>query len=253
MLPPPPFRTPRSLRTARRAGSRRHARGLTLIEVVIAITLGALLFGAMAMGVGAITGSQARQSAGELGGVIRSLYDTAALTGSTCRLAFELPAPKDEDGQTKYWAECASGNVTTRKDREEAIKDEDRARTDASKKRKKDEDRRFTSLSSDSQPDLQTLQAMEKERVEKQSTFAEYTSPEIETRTLPSSVRLSVWTRHQRNVVQSGRAYLYFFPQGFTERAQLYVRQGDNVWTLQVSPLTGKTTVVAEELEVPKS
>jgi general secretion pathway protein H len=221
--------------------------------VVIAISLAALLFGGLAMGVGAITGTQAKQSAGELGGVIRSLYDTAALTGNTCRLAFELPSPKDEDGQTKYWAECASGNITTRRDREEAIKDEDRARTDSAKKKPKEQDRRFTSLSSDSQPDIQTLQALEKERVERQATFAEYTTPEIETRTLPSSVRLSVWTKHQRNVVQSGRAYLYFFPQGFTERAQLYVRQGDNVWTLQVSPLTGKTTVVAEALEVPRS
>jgi general secretion pathway protein H len=66
-------------------------------------------------------------------------------------------------------------------------------------------------------------------------------------------VKLSVWTRHQREVARSGTAYLYFFPQGFTERAQLYVRQGDNVWTLSVSPLTGKTSVVGEALEVPRS
>jgi general secretion pathway protein H len=33
----------------------------------------------------------------------------------------------------------------------------------------------------------------------------------------------------------------------------VYVRQGDNVWTLTVSPLTGKVNIVAEELEVPRS
>ena len=53
--------------------------------------------------------------------------------------------------------------------------------------------------------------------------------------------------------VDSGLAYLYFFPQGYTERAQVYVRQGNNVWTLPVSPLTGQASIVGGELEVPKS
>ena len=64
---------------------------------------------------------------------------------------------------------------------------------------------------------------------------------------------MSVWTRHQKTAVEQGVAYLYFFPQGYTEKAHVYVRQGDNVWTLTVSPLTGKVSVVAEELEVPRS
>ena len=38
-----------------------------------------------------------------------------------------------------------------------------------------------------------------------------------------------------------------------TEKAQVYVRQGDNVWTLVVSPLTGKVEIAGEALEVPKS
>ena len=60
-------------------------------------------------------------------------------------------------------------------------------------------------------------------------------------------------TRQQREPTEKGLAYLYFFPQGFTERAQVYVRQGDNVWTLRVQPLTGKVDVVGEALEVPRS
>jgi general secretion pathway protein H len=31
------------------------------------------------------------------------------------------------------------------------------------------------------------------------------------------------------------------------------VKQGDNVWTLAVSPLTGKVDIAGEALEVPKS
>ena len=31
------------------------------------------------------------------------------------------------------------------------------------------------------------------------------------------------------------------------------VRQGRNVWTLQINPLTGKTSIVDGEPEIPKS
>ena len=49
---------------------------------------------------------------------------------------------------------------------------------------------------------------------------------------LPGGVRLSIWSKHQREAIKSGTAYLYFFPQGFTERSQVVVRQGNNAWTL---------------------
>ena len=88
--------------------------------------------------------------------------------------------------------------------------------------------------------------------MEKAVSYSAFTSPEIEPRTM-SGVRVSVWTAHQKSKVDTGLAYLYFFPQGYTERAQVTVRQGKNVWTLLVSPLTGKTSIVDGEPEVPKS
>ena len=94
--------------------------------------------------------------------------------------------------------------------------------------------------------------SQEKDRVEAAAKFSTFTSPEVEPRRV-SGVKLSVWTTHQRQPVRSGLAYLYFFPAGAVERAQLTARQGDSVWTLMVSPLTGKTTVVDGEPETPKS
>jgi general secretion pathway protein H len=231
-------------------------RGLTLIELSVAMAIVAVLFAGVVMSVGAITGSKARAAAGELGGVIRSLYDTAALSGKTCRLVFELPDEKDEDGVAKYRAECAAGNVTTRRDRDAALRDDARAAEDAAKRASRGgsgghSDSRTRSLSDE--PSLQEMLAQEKERVDSAARYSEYTTPELGPRELPSSVRLSVWTRHQREAVKRGVAYLYFFPQGFTEKAHVYVRQGSNVWTLTVAPLTGKTAVVSEELEVPRS
>jgi general secretion pathway protein H len=230
---------------------RRAQRGLTLIEISIALLIAAVLFSAVVAGVGALTGTKAKAAASELAGVIRSLYDTAALTGKTCRLVFELPQPKSEDS-VKYHAECAESGVTTSRDREADLKEENKAREDEKRLGGRDERRNFT-RSSDSEPSLQDLMEQEQQRVEEAARYSAYTGEEIEARELPGSVSLSVWTRQQRKPVDSGVAYLYFFPQGYTEKAQVYVRQGDNVWTLTISPLTGKVNIVAEELEVPRS
>ncbi|MBI3185224.1 MAG: prepilin-type N-terminal cleavage/methylation domain-containing protein [Myxococcales bacterium] len=221
--------------------------GLTLIEVTIALAIAAVLFAAAVMGVGALTGTKAKAAAGELGGVIRAMYDTAALSGKTCRLVFEMPAGKDDGQPAKYWAECASGNITSRKDRDAELRE--LSRPDERDERKSE--RRERGIGEG--PSLQELLAAEKDRVDQVARFAQFTSPEIEQRELPPAVSLGVWTKHQRRVAESGTAFLYFFPQGFTEKAQIYVRQGSNVWTITVQPLTGKVAVVADELEVPRS
>ncbi len=232
--------------------TRRAQRGLTLIEIAIALLIAVVLFSAVVTGVGAITGTKAKAAAGELAGVIRSLYDTAALSGKTCRLVFELADPKAEDQQTTYRAECAAAGVTTSRDREEALRAENRSREEA-QRRGGDSRRNFNSSSSSGEPSIQELMEQEQNRVEQAARFSSYTAEEVAPRELPGNVSVAVWTRQQRTKVEQGVAYLYFFPQGYTEKAQVYVRQGENVWTLTVSPLTGKVDVVAEELEVPRS
>jgi general secretion pathway protein H len=232
----------------------RRASGFTLLELIIVIALMGLMMGGAVMAIGAVTGSKAKASATELAGTIRLLYDSAALTGKTCRLVFELPGPKDDDTPVKYHAECAKFGLTARADREAELKElKDGERDREEKKRRAAEDTRFRSLSSDGAPTVQELMAREKQRVEDDAKFDAFTSEEITEHTLPDAVRITVWTRHQREPVKSGTAYMYFFPQGFTERAQLGVKQGNNTWTLVVQPLTGKVSVVAEELEVPRS
>jgi general secretion pathway protein H len=227
-------------------------RGFTMIEMVVSLAIIAVLFAAVVIGVGAITGAKAKKAATELSGVIRSLYDTANLTGKTCRLVFELPSEKDADSPVTYHAECAKSALTASKDRDEEQKD-----NSGEKKKQKEklaaDDKRFRRSDSDEAPTVQELMAREKNRVEEAAKFSAFTSEQIHERSLPDAVRVSVWTKSLREPTKHGAAYIYFFPQGFTERAQIYVRQGSNVWTLSVSPLTGKVATASEELEVPRS
>lgn len=246
---------------------RRVHRGFTLIELMVAMAVAALLFAALILGLGALTGSQARKAMGELGGAARSLYDTAALTGNTCRLVLLLP--RDDSAEFAYRAECANGPVTSSMDRDQEIRDATKAAVEAYRKGTRG------SRSANPPPDpraaasgsgpygsygssgssgstLLDLLDSEKARVEKAAAFSAFSTPEIQPRKM-SGVRVSVWTSHQRAKIDSGLAYLYFFPQGYTERAQVTVRQGNNVWTLLVSPITGRTSIVDGEPEIPKS
>ena len=90
---------------------RRAPTGFTLIELIVVIAIAATLMGATVVGIGALTGARARATLGELGATVRALYDTAALTGHTCRLVFDLPAG-DTTGFA-YRAECAARAVTS--------------------------------------------------------------------------------------------------------------------------------------------
>jgi general secretion pathway protein H len=66
-----------------------------------------------------------------------------------------------------------------------------------------------------------------------------------------------VQSAHDEEPRTSGRAYLYFWPGGLTERSSIQVRIGDSnddgdTLTLLVSPLTGKVTVKSGPVAVPK-
>jgi general secretion pathway protein H len=227
-------------------------RGLTFIELMIAFGVIAILVSGAVLGIGALTGTKAKASAAELAGVIRSLYDSAALSGKTCRMVFELPSTRTDE-PVSYWAECAAGNITTARNRDEALREEQQKRTGRPSSQPRPPPLLQPSGSSTYQPSLQDLMAQERERVEAAARYSVYTAPEIQARQLPPSVKVSVWTKPQRQAVSNGTAYLYFFPQGFTEKAMVFISQGSNTWTITVQPLTGKAVIVADRLEVPRS
>ena len=239
--------------------SHRAHRGFTIIELMVALAIAGTLFAALVLGLGALTGARARKAMGELGAAARSLYDTAALTGKTCRLVLLLP--RDDSTEFSYRAECASGPVTSAMDRDQEIREATKAAVDAYRRKGRGspraadpavDPRTASSSYGSSGSTLLDVLDSEKARVEQAAAFSAFTTPEIQPRKM-GGVRVSVWTSHQRAKITDGLAYLYFFPQGYTERAQVTVRQGNNVWTLLVSPLTGKTSIVDGEPEIPKS
>lgn len=65
-----------------------------------------------------------------------------------------------------------------------------------------------------------------------------------------SSQFLRVFTPHDLDPREEGRAYLYFFPNGTAEHAFIQLSDGDErIYTVEVHPLTGKSYFFNEEVE----
>jgi len=209
------------------------ARGLTLIEIMVALLVVAGLFALVIPAVQGATGVRVKEEAGKMIGAIHLLYSEAAMRGEVCRLMFQLSDGTQNGG---YRAECTEQNAQLEVEAQdvddgEAVIDED-------------------PFADDSQiRDDERLEATVKAR----AAYSAFEGRSFKAHSLPTGVRLTgFWTPLLRDVVTKGEVGLYFLPLGETQRAYLWLQDdSDNFFTLKVSPLTGSVKVFAENLEVP--
>lgn len=208
---------------------------MTLIEISIGLLILGLLMGVALPALEGVTGVRAREAAGKMTGLIRYLHSHSAITGKSCRLAFDIDA-------RAYWAQCSEGVVTLDAEKEQS---RDGAKVE--------EEKKDTDFASDGFAfDDRAAAEQEKQRIAKQAEFSEFTDDTIKKETLPQGVTMEVWVDHQREPYKKGLAYLYFFPQGYTERAQIWLSANETVFTLKVSAITGKVKVSPDRLELPR-
>jgi general secretion pathway protein H len=193
------------------------ARGFTLIELVIVISLIALLAGLAAPAIGSVTGANAKKAAGELAGAMRYLYDTAALRHATCRMALDLDT-------RAWWAECAPGDVAITRGPEE----DDRELA-----------RRF---SGEKNAELRRLLA--------KTEFGAFKDRLVDRRELPGRTAFGKIRVEGRRDAEGGTVYVHFFPGGQAQRAFVQVVDGNNRFTIVVEPFTGRARVVVGDVEV---
>lgn len=204
---------------------------MTLIEIGVALCVAGLMLAVAIPALSAVTRAQLRQKSGQLAGGIRALYGASAIAGHTCRLVLDLDS-------NAYWSECAKGDVRLSREGERsqngariATKEEELQADNAGREAMSDEDR-------------ERLELIQK------SSFAD--SKDVPKTELGGSVKFTdVWVQHQPERYSSGRAFLYFWPSGLTEDASIHLAQGDDVFSLIVSPLTGKVKIASDRVDAP--
>jgi general secretion pathway protein H len=207
--------------------------GFTLIETLIVVALIAILSGSVLYGTGMLSSSRLRGAASLIASGVRLGLARANTSGHATRMTLDL----DND---KVLLEEASGSVMLRD--KKATAGGAQAATEAEKaeqKAKAEGDR--------------ILQGPHAPR----ATFRPIPSfSDTPTgRELGSGVDLAqAQTEHDEEPVTSGRAYVYFWPGGITERAYIQLKRpgGMDALTVVVSPLTGRTRIEKGLVDLPE-
>ena len=92
----------------------------------------------------------------------------------------------------------------------------------------------------------------ERERIELAQKSAFAVSNDVPKTDLGGSVKFTdIWVQHQPERYTTGKSFLYFWSSGLTEDASIHLAQGDDVFSLIVSPLTGRVKIVGDRVDAP--
>jgi general secretion pathway protein H len=205
---------------------------MTLIEILVVMVLLALLLGAVVFGSGQLSSSRLKHTATSINGAVRVAYTRATATSRSQRIVFDI------DNQA-IWLEQGDAPMLVQTKDLTATGGADPV-TEAEKRAVKEGERIIKGPQAP-RPFFKAVEAF----------GAQSSEGGKGPRKLDRGIKIrEVQTGHDDAPRQTGRAYLYFWPGGRTERASIQVRIGDSTLdsdtlTLVVSPLTGKVTVKA--------
>jgi general secretion pathway protein H len=212
-----------------RTPSIRSRRAVTLIELMVVIVLAGLLMAGVVIGMGAATNARVKAAATLVVSGIRVAYNRASASSRPMRLVLDMDRSSVvlEESNVPM---LVRRNDETRTGGAEASTQQER---DAIK-----EAERIVEGPKPARPPFRPVKALGFE-VDDPGTG----------RLLGRGVRFKrVEVAHDKKPATEGRAYLYFWSGGMTERAAIQIgRAGESegILTVLVAPLTGKATIAA--------
>ena len=240
--------------------ARRPSQGFTLIEVMVAMMVIALIATIGVKGFRTVTKGSLREGSAHMSGAIRFLFDRASITGKYHRLVIDLD-------QGRYWAEVsddrfyAPNQAESELDRQKREEKETAAENEERKRKEKQQLLYGTSSSSSSSSSslsgASSSSSFDMSKMEvgefrpRRARFAAFKETALKPVTLKKEVRIkSVYTPRMTDPVTAGRVYLYFYPLGQTEPAIITLtdKSGGSVFSLVVHPITGKVKIYNVEV-----
>ncbi len=214
-------------------------RGLTLIEVLVVMAIVGLIAGTVVVGSGQLASARIRHSSTMITGAIRVGFSRASSTSKSMRLVMDFE-------ENQIWLEegdqpmlVQSKDTTGTGGASAATVAEQQAQEESGRILKGPTAPKTGFKEVDAMGLVASTPGKGKKPLERGIKFRE------------------VQTAHDAEPRREGRAYLYFWPGGQTERASIQLKVGDqneekDAVTLIVSPLTGKVTVKDGAQPLPK-
>jgi general secretion pathway protein H len=225
---------------------RRDDRGFTLIEILVALAIVALM-STLAVGmVSRMARTELRGQAARLASVIRYLFDRASTTGKIHRLVLDFDSGK-------YWAEVTDDRFYLPRDRESdqtRAKDADEATKAAEEEKQKQlEQERNGENAPGTAYDFSRYQPQEWKP--KRARFDMFQERSLKITQVKGAKLAGLFTPRYARPVSTGRGYLYFFPLGQTEPGLIHISDvdGQTFYSLLIHPLNGRVKVHAGYIE----
>ena len=237
--------------------ARRPSQGFTLIEVMVAMMVVALIATIGVKGFRTVTKGNLREGSAHMSGAIRFLFDRASITGKYHRLVIDL-------NEGRYWAEVsddrfyAPNQAESEPERQKREEKEAAADEEERKRQEKQQLLYGNGSSSSSSSGASSSSSFDMSKMEvgefrpRRARFAAFKETALKPVTLKKEVRIkSVYTPRMTDPVTAGRAYLYFYPLGQTEPAIITLTDtsGESVFSLVVHPITGKVRIYNVEVK----
>jgi general secretion pathway protein H len=216
-------------------------RGFTLLELLVVLALLGLVMAMAVRGVRSFANSDLRASSTKMAGAIRYLFDRASTTGRIHRLVIDFE-------QGRYWAEVSDDRLYMARERET---DQSRA-AEAEATAKEDEEAKRQEEEGEAAIDITRYQPQEFRP--KRARFEAFKEMAVKAVQIKGGVKIAgLFTPRLAEPMAAGQGYIYFFPMGLTEAAQVYLSDSkqETFYTLVVHPLTGRVTVHNSYIAAP--
>lgn len=201
--------------------------GLSLIEILIVVAIIGLIMGISVGYMGDWTDSKLSETSSKLAGTIKYVYNEAAVKNQYYRLLIDLNA------QT-FSVEASSDPFKIGRG-EEGMESTGEGEGIASPK-------------SEATPEPEGA-----EPPKAAGGFSATGSYLLKPIKLPEGIRIKdVFVAHAQNKIENGRTAIYFFPNGWVEKAVINLSddKGEAFYSLETNPSTGKTKIRTEYFEL---
>jgi prepilin-type N-terminal cleavage/methylation domain-containing protein len=191
----------------------RESKGFSLLEILVALSLGVLFVSIVIPMIGGYTGQAIEDSATKLASVIRKAHDGAISRGQIVRVMFQLDEPQH------YEVQSTQSNALLMKE-----VDLDRM-------------------------GIQEREAYEAKIEQRNSKFTADTLILRNPEELPAGVSFE-WVKSNGHIIDFGKAYLTFFENGRSQELEVkLVDEAQNAYLVVVNPLTGQTEALPTSYE----
>lgn len=206
-------------------------RGFTLIELIVSITLGAIVIGLITVSINNIRRADLKKSSGMMSSAMRYLYNLAVINNTPYRMVIDM-----EKGA--FWGEALETDDPCNR----YLPEEGEGLNEGAKEGR---------IGVEGEPGLDGDVA---------ATSSGYRKPKdnlLSERVLPKGIVITgILTSHHRDAQREGRAAIHFFPGGYAERAYIWLgersdadEEAEEMVTLDLDGLMGSVKRHNEVLE----